>query len=73
MPPRTGGAPPDITGAAIPPAGTPPGSAADQPGYTYQQKYTRCNKPGCRRCAEGPGHGPYWYAFWWEGGRTRSR
>ncbi len=41
--------------------------------YSYQQKYTRCNKPNCRRCADGPGHGPYWYAFWWEGGRTRTR
>ncbi len=41
--------------------------------YSYQQKYTRCHKPACRRCADGPGHGPYWYAFWWEAGRTRTR
>jgi predicted ATPase/DNA-binding SARP family transcriptional activator len=50
-----------------------PADAAGHPGVSYQQKFVRCNKPACRRCADGPGHGPYWYAFWWEGGRTRSR
>lgn len=26
----------------------------------YKREYTRCNKPGCRKCP----HGPYWYAYW---------
>src|SRR6185437_6383354 len=53
-----------------------PGTDTDSPypsPVTYQRKYTRCNKLTCSQCAEGPGHGPYWYAFWWENGRTRSR
>ena len=29
----------------------------------------RCGKANCTRCP----HGPYWYAYWKEGGRTRSR
>lgn len=28
----------------------------------YTQEYRRCGKANCRTCAEGPGHGPYWYA-----------
>jgi len=40
---------------------------------TYRQQYRRCGKATCSRCAAGgPAHGPYWYAYWWEGGRTRS-
>jgi hypothetical protein len=35
-------------------------------GVTYRQQYVRCGKPGCRRCPpQGPGHGPYWYGFYW--------
>lgn len=40
---------------------------------TYRQQYTRCGKQRCRKCKEGPGHGPYWYAFYSEGGRTVSK
>ena len=36
---------------------------------TYRQEQVMCGKPGCNRCP----HGPYWYAYWREGGRTRSR
>ena len=28
----------------------------------------RCGKPGCR-CARGDPHGPYFYRYWYEGGR----
>jgi hypothetical protein len=36
-------------------------------GITYRQQYVRCGKPGCRRCPpDGPGHGPYWYGFYWD-------
>ena len=44
---------------------------ADVPGMpavTYRQQAIRCGK-GCASCP----HGPYWYAFWKEGGRTRSQ
>ncbi|HWE61610.1 MAG TPA: DUF6788 family protein, partial [Chloroflexota bacterium] len=41
---------------------------------TYTQQYRRCGKAACPLCAAGGrGHGPYWYAYWREGGRTRSR
>ena len=41
---------------------------------TYRLQHTRCNKAGCGRCAAGgQGHGPYWYAYWQEGGKLRSR
>ena len=41
---------------------------------TYTQQYRRCGKPSCPLCAAGGrGHGPYWYAYWRENGRTRSR
>lgn len=40
---------------------------------TYRQQYTRCGKERCRKCREGQGHGPYWYAYWSEKGRTVSK
>jgi hypothetical protein len=40
----------------------------DSPHMTYRQELVRCNKPGCTRCP----HGPYWYAYWREGGRVKS-
>jgi len=40
---------------------------------TYRQQYTRCGKERCRKCKEGAGHGPYWYAYWSEHGRTLSK
>jgi hypothetical protein len=36
---------------------------------TYRQERVRCGREGCSRCP----HGPYWYAYWREGGRLRSR
>lgn len=40
---------------------------------TYRQQFTRCGKQRCRKCREGEGHGPYWYAYWSEKGRTVSK
>lgn len=43
----------------------------DLPGMTgvdYRQQHVRCG----RDCAACP-HGPYWYAFWKESGRSRSQ
>ena len=39
---------------------------------TYRLESVRCGKEKCR-CASGEPHGPYWYAYWSEGGRTRSQ
>jgi hypothetical protein len=36
---------------------------------TYRLEEVRCGKSGCTRCP----HGPYWYAYWREEGRVRSR
>ncbi len=36
---------------------------------TFRYETVRCGKDNCTRCP----HGPYWYAYWKEGGRTRSR
>jgi hypothetical protein len=36
---------------------------------TYRQESVRCGKPGCKKCP----HGPYWYAYYREGGKLRSR
>lgn len=44
-----------------------------QPGeperVTYRQEQVRCGRDGCGTCP----HGPYWYAYWREDGRTRSQ
>lgn len=48
----------------------PPGDHPTQPGkVSYRLEPVNCGKPGCARCP----HGPYWYAYWREGGRVRSR
>lgn len=39
---------------------------------TYQLQYRKCGKQSCGTCKQGPGHGPYWYAYWREGSRLRS-
>ena len=43
-------------------------------GVMYRQQYVRCGRPGCQHCPpHGPGHGPYWYGFYWDyRQRTRS-
>lgn len=45
---------------------------AAQPHRTYQLQWRRCGKRGCATCRLAWGHGPYWYAYWHEGGRLRS-
>lgn len=39
---------------------------------TYRLEEIRCGKKNCH-CAKGRLHGPYWYAYWTEGGRTKSQ
>jgi hypothetical protein len=36
---------------------------------TYRLEEVRCGKEKCTRCP----HGPYWYAYWREDGRVRSK
>jgi tetratricopeptide (TPR) repeat protein len=35
----------------------------------YYRQYSFCDKAQCKKCREGRGHGPYWYAYRNEGGR----
>jgi hypothetical protein len=45
------------------------------PTATLRLELVACGKGACKRCAGGrsPSHGPYWYAYWKDKGRTRSR
>ncbi len=36
---------------------------------TYRRESVKCGKPGCTKCP----HGPYWYAYYREEGKVRSR
>ena len=38
-------------------------------GITYRLESVKCGKPNCRSCP----HGPYWYAYYREGKRLKSR
>ena len=46
----------------------PSGRVADAH-VTYRQEQVRCGKSGCTKCP----HGPYWYAYYRDGKRLRSR
>lgn len=37
---------------------------------TYHQQVSYCGKTRCKKCREGIGHGPYWYAYKTTNGRT---
>src|SRR5947209_7447458 len=39
---------------------------------TYRSEMVSCGKKRCK-CVEGKVHGPYWYAYWTEGGKTKSQ
>jgi hypothetical protein len=45
------------------------GRVPDGAKITYRREEVRCGKANCKRCP----HGPYWYAYWREDGRLRSR
>jgi hypothetical protein len=47
-------------------------SANPQGTITYQVQYRKC-RPRCGGCQEGQGHGPYYYAYWREDGKLKSR
>lgn len=39
------------------------------PKVSMRSQMVRCGKQGCTKCP----HGPYWYAYWTEDGKRRSR
>lgn len=41
----------------------------EEPQVSLRRQWVRCGKESCSKCP----HGPYWYAYWREGGRRRSR
>lgn len=36
---------------------------------SLRSQWVKCGKAACNRCP----HGPYWYAYWTENGRRRTR
>ena len=46
-----------------------PVEGAQAPDVRLRQRAVRCGKFGCTSCP----HGPYWYAYWTENGKRRSR
>ncbi len=55
--------------AAEGPPRTPVDTYGAPVNVTYRQEHVRCGKPTCATCP----HGPYWYAYWRQDGRSRSR
>ena len=43
--------------------------SGSEPQVSLRQQMVRCGKQGCTKCP----HGPYWYAYWSEDGKRRSR
>lgn len=43
--------------------------ATGEPKVSLRNQMVRCGKQGCTKCP----HGPYWYAYWTEEGKRRSR
>ena len=41
----------------------------DEPNVSLREQMVRCGKTGCTKCP----HGPYWYAYWTENGKRRTR
>jgi hypothetical protein len=46
---------------------------AEPPEVSYFQDWVKCGKASCKTCREGQGHGPYWYAYWTEHGKTKKK
>lgn len=43
-------------------------------GVSYQLEYVKCGKERCKKCKkDGPGHGPYFYAYWREGDKVKKK
>lgn len=60
--------------AEAPPApALQPGATSLFIAVTYRREYRRCGRSRCTICATGPGHGPSWYASWWQDGHLHTR
>ncbi len=40
---------------------------------TLRLEMVKCGKKRCKKCAEGPAHGPYWYLYFRRNGKPASR
>jgi Family of unknown function (DUF6788) len=40
---------------------------------TLRLEMVKCGKERCRKCKEGPAHGPYWYLYFRRNGQLTSR
>jgi hypothetical protein len=40
---------------------------------TLRSEMVKCGKQRCRKCREGPAHGPYWYLYFRRNGKLASR
>jgi hypothetical protein len=40
---------------------------------TLRLELVNCGKKRCKKCAEGPAHGPYWYRYFRKNGKLTSR
>ena len=45
------------------------GVVGPEPKVSLRQRSVKCGKSGCTSCP----HGPYWYAYWTENGKRRSK
>jgi hypothetical protein len=45
----------------------------DMSDWTYEERYVRCGKANCRKCAGAAGHGPYWYGYIHRNGRMHTK
>jgi hypothetical protein len=48
----------------------------DADGWLYRLELVDCGKGAtgrCRKCGNGPGHGPYWYRYRWYEGKMHKR
>src|SRR4051794_1581772 len=57
---------------------TPAGSddRHDAESWLFRLEMVDCGKGDtgrCRKCASGPGHGPYWYRYRWADGKMHKR
>ena len=40
---------------------------------TLRREKVSCGKKACKKCADGPSHGPYWYLYYYRNGKLASR
>jgi len=40
---------------------------------TLRLEMVKCGKDRCRKCVEGPAHGPYWYLYYRRNGKLTSK